>query len=322
MDVSPRHQENVTPLAATDGDSSVPSIASHKWERPLRAFIEGLLYLSPSLLIFALFTFIPLVRNFLLSGYATDLLGRPSVWVGLAEYQRLIATPDFANSLLVSAEFALLTVPTTIAVSLVLAVLGSMRLRGISIFRAIFSSTIAVSGATAALIFMYMYNPATGPFAYFMALMGLPPIQWLTSTATALVAVSIVTVWLQLGLNTIILIAAMQGIADEYYEAARIDGAGFWASFRAITWPLLSPTMFFLLVIDTLGALQAFTQFQVMTKGGPVHATDVVVYSIYRSFYFNGDYGYAAAQAVVLFFIMLLLTAIQFGVIERRVFYQ
>lgn len=322
MDVSPQRKESASPISVTGKTSVLPAVGSYKWRRSLRSFLEGLLYLSPSLLIFALFVFIPLIRNFLLSGYATDLLGRPSIWVGLAQYQRLIASPDFANSLLVSAEFALLTVPTTIAVSLVLALLGSMRLRGISVFRAIFSSTIAVSGATAALIFMYMYNPATGPFAYFMALMGLPPIQWLTGTATALVAVSIVTVWLQLGLNTIILIAAMQGISEEYYEAARIDGASFWASLRAITLPLLSPTMFFLLVVDTLGALQAFTQFQVMTKGGPVHATDVVVYSIYRSFYFNGDYGFAAAQAVVLFFIMLLLTAIQFGVIERRVFYQ
>ncbi len=322
MDVSPRPQEKATPLASTSGASALPRAGSYRWRRSLQSLIEGLLYLSPSLLVFALFTFIPLVRNFILSGYATDLLGRPSVWVGLEEYQRLISSADFANSLIVSAEFALLTVATTIVVSLVLAVLGNMRLRGISIFRAIFSSTIAVSAATAALIFMYMYNPATGPFAYFMALMGLPPIQWLTSTATALVAVSIVTVWLQLGLNTVIMIAAMQGIGEEYYEAARIDGAGFWASFKSITWPLLSPTMFFLLVVDTLGALQAFTQFQVMTKGGPVHSTDVVVYSIYRSFYFNGDYGFAAAQAVVLFFIMLLLTGIQFGVIERRVFYQ
>ncbi len=290
--------------------------------REVRTFFSALLYLSPSLLIFALFVFIPLIRTFWLSGYATDLLGRPSIWVGLDEYSHLLTASDFANSLRVSLDFALMTVPATIVISLFLAALGNLQLRGISVFRAIFSSPIAVSAASASLIFMFMYNPATGPFAYFLALLHLPPIQWLTSTTTALFSVSVVTIWLQLGLNTIILLAGMQGISDEFYESARIDGAGFWASFRGITLPLLSPTIFFLFVVDTLSALQAFTQIQIMTKGGPVDATNVIVYSIYRSFYFNGDYGYAAAQSVVLFFIMLLLTGIQFGVIERRVFYQ
>ncbi|MCL4488189.1 MAG: sugar ABC transporter permease [Chloroflexi bacterium] len=290
--------------------------------RSIRELVTGLLFLLPSLIIFFFFVFVPLIQNFQLSTYATDPIGRPSLYVGLKQYQELFADSDFANSLGVSLQFALLTVPTTLVISLFLAELGNLRLRGITIFRTIFSSTIAISGATAALVFLYLYNPATGPLDYFLQLMGLPPVQWLTSTATALPAVSLTTVWLQMGLNTIILLAGMQGISDEFYESAKIDGAAPWSTFRHITLPLLSPTIFFLLVVDTLAALQAFTQFQVMTLGGPVESTNVVVYSIYRQFYFNGNYGYAAAQAGVLFFIMLILTIIQFGVIERRVFYQ
>ncbi len=321
MNASPQSTQ-VGAHAAAPTTMTRPSAAASARRRDIRNFLEALLYLAPSLLIFVTFVFVPLVRTFWLSGYATDPLGRPSVFVGLAEYQRLIETPDFANSLMTSLEFVLLTVPTTIVVGLILATLGNLRLRSITVFRAIISSTIAVSAATASLIFLYLYNQATGPFNYFLDLLRLPPVQWLTSSGWALVAVSMTSVWLSLGLNTIIMLAGMQGISDEYYESAKIDGAGFWSSFRNITLPLLSPTLFFLLVVDTLGALQAFTQIQIMTKGGPIDSTNVIVYSIYREFYFNGDYGFAAAQAVILFFIMLILTSIQFGVIERRVFYQ
>jgi sn-glycerol 3-phosphate transport system permease protein len=290
--------------------------------RALKKFFVAMLFLLPSLVIFLLFVFWPLWQNFWLSTYATDPLGRPSVFVGAEQYQRLLSNPDFPNSLTVSVSFALLTVPATIIVSLFLATLGNARLRGISIFRTAFSYTIAVSSATASLIFVYLFNVATGPLNYFLSLLRLPTIDWLTSIATALPSLALTTMWLQLGLNTIILLAGMQGISDEFYESAKIDGAAFWDSFRHITVPLLSPTMFFLIVVDTLGALQTFTQVQVMTKGGPVQSTDVLVYAIYRQFYFNGNYGYAAAQATILFLIMLILTTVQFGVIERRVFYQ
>lgn len=299
-----------------------PAAISNARARAIKNFVTAMLFLLPSLVIFVLFVFWPLWQNLWLSTYATDPLGRPSLFVGFDQYQRLLSNPDFPNSLTVSVIFALLTVPATIIVSLVLAILSNARLRGISIFRTVFSYTIAVSSATASLIFLYLFNTATGPLDYFLSLLKLPTINFLTDTATALPAIAMTTTWLQLGLNTIILLAGMQGISDEFYESAKIDGAAFWDSFRHITIPLLSPTMFFLIVVDTLAALQTFTQVQVMTRGGPVQATDVLVYAIYRQFYFNGNYGYAAAQATVLFFVMLILTVIQFGVIERRVFYQ
>jgi ABC-type sugar transport system permease subunit len=146
-------------------------------------------------------------------------------------------------------------------------------------------------------------------------------VQWLVSDSSALISVSILTVWLQLGFCTVLLLAALQGISQELYESATIDGADFWASFRHITIPMISPTIFFLVVVQTLSALQTFTQINVLTKGGPVGSTNVLVYLIYQAFYFNNQYGIAATVSVVLFLLMFVLTVIQFGVLERRVFY-
>jgi len=292
-----------------------------RW-RALRNLLLALGFLSPSLLVFLAFVFIPLLRSFQLSLHATNPIGQMRAFVGFEHYQRMVTTPDFLNSLRVSVTFAFYTVTMTVLGALVLATLGNIRLRGITIFRAAFSSTIAVSGATASLIFFFMYNPGVGMLNYFMDLLRLPRVPWLTSAETALFSVSLVTVWLHLGLNTIIMLAGMQGIPDELYEAALIDGAGFWHSFRHVTLPLLSPTIFFLIVVDTLAAFQTFTQFNILTKGGPIDATNTLVYSIYQEFYFNGNYGYASAQAVVLLFIMLFLTILQFVVLERRVYYQ
>ena len=253
----------------------------------------------------------------------TDPIGRAVGFAGLMQYERLWDNPQFLNSLQRTLLFVLYTVPATLVLAMALAVLGNLRLRRIGIFRMIFSLTIAVSAATASLIFLYLFHPALwAGLTTCSALWACPPVPWLTDVRTALPAVAIVTVWLQLGLNTVILLAGMQGIPEELYESAMIDGASGWAKFRSITLPLLSPTIFFLLVVDLLAAFQTFTQFHVLTKGGPINSTNVLVFSIYREFYFNGQYAYAAAQSIVLFLIMLVVTIVQFGVIERRVVYE
>jgi ABC-type sugar transport system permease subunit len=285
-------------------------------------FFLALGFLSPSLLVFLVFVFIPLIRSFQLSFHATNPLGQMRDFVGLEQYQRMFADPEFYNSIRVSVTFALIAVAFTVTLALGLALLGNIRIRGITLFRAFYSSTIAVSGATASLIFLLLFNLSIGVLNYVLDLLQLPRVPWLTDPGWALFSVSLVTIWLALGLNTIILLAGMQGIPDELYEAARIDGAAFASQFRHVTLPLLSPTIFFLIVIDTLSAFQAFTQIQVMTRGGPVNATNTLVYSIYRTFYFNGQYGFAAAQAVILLLIMLILTTFQFFGLERRVYYQ
>jgi sn-glycerol 3-phosphate transport system permease protein len=289
--------------------------------RAVKVFLEGLLYLSPSLLLFLAFVFIPLVRSFEISAYITDPIGRLAKFVGLMNYTRLFETDVFMNSLKQTSLFLVYTVPFTIIVSLALALLGDLRLKGIAFFRMIFSITIAISGATASLMFLYIYHPTVG-VNYLLSLIGINNMTWLVSEDTALMSVSITVIWLQIGLNTVILLAAMQTIPEELYESAMIDGANAWNKFLHITLPMLSSTFFFLMVVDMLAAFQTFTPIHIMTHGGPLESTNLLVYSIYREFYFNGKYGFAAAQSIMLFFIMLLLTVLQFVFVERKVFYE
>jgi sn-glycerol 3-phosphate transport system permease protein len=290
--------------------------------REIKKFSMAMLFLAPSLIIFLAFTFIPLIQSILLSLYLTDPIGRPAAFVWFLQYERLVSTPNFLNSFTRSVQFVLYTVPTTIFLSLGLAILGNLRLKRISIFRVFFSSTIAVSAATASLMFLYLFHPTIGSLNYFLELVGLQPVSWLVNESSALPSVALTSVWLQLGLNTVIILAAMQGIPEELYESAMIDGANSWNKFIHITVPFLSSTFFFLLVVDILAAFQTFTPIHVMTSGGPADSTNLLVYSIYREFYFNGKYGFAAAQSIMLFVIMLILTTIQFGVLERKVFYE
>lgn len=297
------------------------SAARSARRRALKNFLIAMLFLSPSLIIFLFFVFIPLVKTIDLSTYLTDAIGRPVERTWLENYQRVFSENDLFNSIKVSLLFALYVVPSTVVASLFLAILANVQVKGISVYRIIFSSTIAISGAMTSLIFLFLYNPLNGTLNYLLELVNLPRIPWLVSENTALIAVSIVTVWLTLGFNTVLFLAALQGIPQELYESAMIDGAGFWPSFRHITIPMISPTAFFVIVVSTIGALQTFTQVNVMTRGGPLESTNVIVELLYRAFYFNGQYGIAATLSVVLFLMMLVLTLIQFMIIEPRVHY-
>ena len=289
--------------------------------REVKVFFQALVFLSPSLILFLAFVFIPLIRSFELSAYLTDPIGRPAKFVGLMNYQRMFATPVFFNSLKRSLLFVAYTVPSTILFSLILALLGNLRLKRIGIYRMLFSITIAISGATASLMFLYLYHPTVG-VNYILGLVGIPEIGWLVDEKFALISIALTTVWLQIGLNTVILLAAMQTIPEELYESAMIDGANSWNNLLYITLPMLSSTFFFLLVVDMLAAFQTFTPIHIMTSGGPLDSTNLLVYSIYREFYFNGKYGFAAAQSIILFVIMLLLTVFQFVFVEKKVFYE
>lgn len=296
-------------------------LTGRQW-RDMRKVLTALLYLLPSLILFFTFIFIPLVRSIELSLFLTDPLGRPAVFAGFLQYERLFTQESFLNSMARSSQYVAITVPLTLLFSLVLAMLGNLRLKKIAIFRVVYSITIAVSGATASIMFMTMYHPTLGALNYFLELLGMPAVDWLISHESAIYSVAMVTVWLQVGLNTVILLAAMQGIPEELYESAMIDGASSWNKFRYITLPFLSSTFFFLLVVDMLAAFQTFTPVSVMTAGGPMDSTNILVYSIYREFYINGKYGFAAAQSIMLFLVMLVLTIFQFVFVEKKVFYE
>lgn len=290
--------------------------------RDVKNWLQAIPFLAPSIIIFAIFVFIPLIRSIVLSLYGTNPIGQMTNFVGFKYYVRFFTSDTFLNSLSVTLKFVLLTVPAVIIAGLILSTLANINIRGNSIFRLLFSLTISISGATAALLFMFLYHPILGQFNYLLSLIGIPPIPWLIDVKWALIAVAIPRIWLGTGFATVLLLAGMQGISEEYYEAAKIDGAGFWQSWRHITFPLITPSLFFLLVVTTLGAFQTFTEVNVLTGGGPVNSTDVIVQEIFRSFYFNGQYGLASAEALILFVIILALTVIQFTVLEKRVNYE
>ncbi len=288
-----------------------------------QATLVSLLYLLPSLAAFTLFVFYPLVKTVYLSTYASNPFGLASeVFTGLDQYKTALTSPTYRQSLGVTLLYTLYTVPLGLLIALCLAVLANVRVRGISVYRVAFAATIGVSGAAASVIFLLLYNPSAGVLNYFLTSLGLPSVQWLTQPSSALWAIAIASIWLTLGFNFTVLLSGLQGIPEDLYESARIDGASALRTFRSVTLPLLSPTLFFVTVISTISAFQSFAQIHILTKGGPVNSTNVVVYSIYRDAFFNFQTGYASTQAVILFLIILALTAIQFKVLESKVFYQ
>ena len=290
--------------------------------RDLRSLAIGLAYLAPSLVLFAVFVFIPLGRTFYLSLYNTRATGALTTFNGLDHYIDLVTSATFRSGLVATGLFAIYTVPIGIALGLFLAVLLNQRLRGISVFRTMMASTIAISAAVGALLWLLLFNPSIGLLNYVLSLIGVRGPEWLIQPAIAIIAVSITTIWLTLGTNIIVLLAGLQGIPEEIYEAARLDGARGVRMFTRITVPMVSPSLFFLLVVDSVAVLQAFTQIHLLTRGGPVDATRTIVYGIYLDAFQNFQFGFASAESVVLFALVLALTIIQFGVVERRVFYQ
>ena len=224
-----------------------------RWtSRDTRSLGIGLAYLAPSLVLFAAFVFIPLAQTIYLSFYNTRASGAITTFAGLDHYLELLTSPAFRTGLLATAIFALYTVPIGIALGLVLAVLLNQRLRAINVFRTMMSSTIAISAAVGALIWLLLFNPSLGLLNYVLSRVGVHGPEWLIQPTTAIIAVSITTIWLTLGTNIIVLLSGLQGVPEEIYEAARLDGARGLRMFTRITIPMVSPSLFFLLVVDTV----------------------------------------------------------------------
>ncbi|HET7699652.1 MAG TPA: sugar ABC transporter permease [Candidatus Limnocylindria bacterium] len=290
--------------------------------RETRSLLTGLAYLAPSLILFVVFVFYPLGQSIYLSLFNTRATGAITTFAGLDHYRELLTSPAFRTGLVATGLFAMYTVPIGITLGLVLSVILNQRLRGINVFRTMMSSTIAISAAVGSLIWLLLFNPSLGLLDYVLSLVGIQGPDWLIQPSTAIIAVSITTIWLTLGTNIIVLLAGLQSVPEEIYEAARLDGARGLRMFTRITVPMVSPSLFFLLVVDTIGVLQAFTQIHLLTRGGPVDATNVLVYSIYLDAFQNFQFGYASAQAVILLLLVMALTLIQFRFVERRVHYQ
>jgi sn-glycerol 3-phosphate transport system permease protein len=292
--------------------------------RKIFATIEGYLYLAPTLIILTIFVFYPIIASFQLSLNRAAPFGNQMRYVGLENYERLLTDPIHLETILISLIFTLGTVIPGIVFSVMLAIALSMPVRRFSWFhRLLIFVPIVISSAVTGVLFRWIYHPVVGYINYLLTEIGIDGPNWLSSKDWALAAVILAVVWRQLGFNVIIALAGLQNIDNTYYEAAKVDGANLWHRIRHITLPLLSPTLFFLFVINTINSLQVFGEIDVLTQGGPGNATRTLLYSIYY-FAFRGtpQRGIASAQSFILFILILILSFVQFRVAARRVHYQ
>lgn len=283
---------------------------------------QALLYVTPSLVLFVVFIFYPLLKSAKLSLFTADLMGQEKVYVGFQRYIDMFSSTQFIHSLWATLLFTLYTVVPGIVIALFLAYIANWQLKGIAVFRTIFAFPLSIAVAGASMIFMMLFNPSAGMLTYLLQVMHLPAVFWLSDPNWAIFSVALVAVWRGIGFNTIVLLSGLQSIPQQLYESARIDGSVAWRQFIDITLPLLSPTLFFVFIVSVINSLQAFGEINILTQGGPSESTNVIVYSIYREAFFNLNYGYASAEAIVLFFIILVLTLFEFWLLERKVFYR
>ncbi|MCR2807676.1 carbohydrate ABC transporter permease [Paenibacillus soyae] len=316
--MSTTHREAYGAIRAKDSIVRTPAKRLSVWKE----HAAGYAFLAPSLVLFGVFLFYPLFQSIYLSFHLTDPRGSVAAFVGFDNFTQLFASPAFWNSLEVTLQFTLLTVPAGIIAGLLLAALTYTKLRGTSLFRFIFSLPVALSVSTSSVIWMMLYHPTTGMLNFFLSKLGMSPVQWLIDPSWALVSVSIMTIWMNSGFNYILLLSGLQGIGSDIRDSARIDGSGPFRTFFQILLPLLSPTVFFLTVVSVMNAFQSFGQIHILTKGGPAGSTEVFVYSIYKEAFVNYQFGTGSALALVLFAIILLLTWIQFRFVEKKVHYQ
>jgi ABC-type sugar transport system permease subunit len=279
-------------------------------------------FLGPSIILFAVFMFYPIIKTIYLSLFVTGFRGEAMTFIGFKSYITLLTSPDFLNSLWITVQFVLMTVIPGIILSFLLALLLEKSIKGIGVFQTIVFSPVTMSVATASTIGLLLFNPSISLLNYILSFVGLDNLQWLTTPFLALIAISLITIWMNIGLNTIIILGALKSVPDDLYDSSKIDGASYWRTVWNVTVPVISPSLFFVLVVTVISAFQTFGQVNILTTGGPNNSTNLLVYSIYRDAFFNFKFGYASAQAVILFLIILILTLIQFWVIERKVFYK
>ena len=286
----------------------------------MREAALGYLLILPALAAFGVFVFYPLVKTAYLGFFlAPPTPNLPSHYVGFQQYSQVLGSSEFADDLGRTVLFVLLTVPAGIIVGLALANLAQKKVRGIRAFRTIFSSTVATSTAVASVVFFTLLNPQVGLLSYLFGKEGGNGI--LQDPHWALPAIAMVTIWANIGFTFILMSAALQSLPEDVLEASKVDGASSSVRFRQITLPLLSPIIFFAAIIGVISGFQAFGQIDILTQGGPNHATLVLIYDLYQqAFQFNNP-GYSAVLSVALFFILLLLTFVQFWFFQRRVSY-
>lgn len=283
----------------------------------VREALSGYAFLAPAVLLLGLFLFVPLAWAFALSFQRTNGFG-DGTFAGLANYARLVRDPVFWRAALTTALFTAVVVPVGMGIGLALAVLMNSVLPARGLFRAVIVLPMAISGVATALIGVPVFDENTGIANKLLEALGLGGLPWQSSGAGAFASVVLVTLWWRVGFNMIIYLAGLQGIPPELYESARIDGASGRQLFRHVTWPMVGPSTFFLLIMNVIYSFHVFDIVFVLTKGGPGDATNVLVTYAYDNGFVVRDQGYAAAIGMVLLAVTLAFTAVQWRTSRTR----
>jgi multiple sugar transport system permease protein len=282
----------------------------------------GWAFVTPGVVIILLFGAVPIVWSALMSFQRSNLLSPSTPFVGLKNYRQLVHDPVISQALEHTLVYTALFVPGTMLVGLFLAVAMNRKIRFIAFYRTVAYATMAISTISEAIVFIWLFAPSYGVVNYFLSVVGVPPQQFLNSPSQALYVIVIMTIWGWTGFSVVIYLAALQGVPQTLMEAAAIDGATPWRTFRRVTLPLLSPASLFLAVWLTINALQLFDEVYLSTQGGPLNATTVLVYYLYTQAFQDFNFGYASAIAYVLFLLIIVITVIQFRVGRRFTHYR
>lgn len=318
----------MTSHAQTSSAHSSASTRRNPWRwRPDQQW-EAYLFLLPSLLGFVVFVALPVVISLLLSFADWNLLASPE-WVGWANYRQLLTRdPVFWRVVRNTAYFMAAIVPLQLLLGLMLATALNQAIRGALIYRVIYFMPVVTTIVAGAIVFSFLLNRDFGIISQWIWWLGratglpIAPPDFLNSTTWSKPAVVLLTLWKNTGFTMVIYLAALQGVPQELYDAAQVDGASYWQRFLRVTIPLISPTTFFLLIIQMIGAFQLFTEAYTMTRGGPAQSTLTVVYYIYQNAFEFGRMGKASAVAWFLFIFIFLFTLLQTQMQRRWVYYE
>ncbi len=289
-----------------------------------RKVLLAYLFLLPTILGILVFTAGPVIVSLGLSLFTWDVIN-PAEFIGLANYQRLVTDPQIGTSFANTAKFVVFAVSLqlTLAFLLALGVQSKGMPTGLRyFFRSAFFLPVLTSAASISIVLAYLFNKEFGVINYYLGRVGVPPIPWLNSSGWALITVALAYVWQQVGFTFIVFVGGLGNLPKEVLEAAEVDGAAGWRRLWNVTLPLMSPTILFAAVVGVINALQVFAEPFIMTKGGPGDASRTVVLTLYEAAFKNLELGYGSAIAMVLFIVIMLVTAAQFWIGNRLVFYQ
>ncbi|WP_449370160.1 carbohydrate ABC transporter permease [Thiomonas sp.] len=296
--------------------------ASQGARRALRQTLLAWALLAPALVLLTTFTLYPALTTLWQSVMSTPTSQQSAHFVGARHYAQMLTDPVFRQVMRNNVLYALVSIPASIALALLMALLVNARFPGRALARMAYFTPTVLPLVAAANIWLFFYTPGYGLLDQFMHLLGLPGRNWLGEPATALWAVTAVAVWKQAGFFMIFYLAALQNIPQHLIDAARIEGASAWQVFRRVTLPLIGPTTLFILINAVIGAFSLVDSLFVLTNGGPDNASNLLLYYIYQNAFQYWDTGYAAALTVVLIAILGLASWLQFASMGRRTHYQ